>query len=304
MVRDVTPAKTLGLWNYTFVLIGHQQHKELWQEEGSPCHPTNQRASFAWILAPWKVCLWTEIFSTLEILFLKFFVLKNSFRWRFCWKAWTPRTTPSKSILSSMYSFCCSLRLDFSRYISSVAMFVNTYLLAKSQDRNSLLSLLACCGLLSSAICILSPFYCMPFWSKQQHLSVDFSISIILLWTFWIASHRKLLKNHAPKTKVLSQRAQRHSIHCSVSLETNEYKLSFKNHFTFDRVYDWKNQNCERFEPRSHFKSRLSLIVLVNVVLNRTVFVDSDWRFDNLRGSYLQSQSELYHVSWWYYIPD
>ena len=32
---------------------------------------------------------------------------------------------------------------------------------------------------------------------------------------------------------------------------------------------------CEKFEPRSHFKSRLSLIVRVNVVLNRTV-VDSD----------------------------
>ena len=34
--------------------------------------------------------------------------------------------------------------------------------------------------------------------------------------------------------------------------------------------------DCERFEPRSHFKSRLSLIVRVNVVLNRTVVVDSD----------------------------
>ena len=30
---------------------------------------------------------------------------------------------------------------------------------------------------------------------------------------------------------------------------------------------------CERFEPRSHFKSRLSLIIRVNVVLNRTVLV-------------------------------
>ena len=48
------------------------------------------------------------------------------------------------------------------------------------------------------------------------------------------------------------------------------------------------------------FKSRLSLIVRVNVVLNRTVVADSDWRFDNLCGSHLQSQSELYHVSWWY----
>ena len=38
------------------------------------------------------------------------------------------------------------------------------------------------------------------------------------------------------------------------------------------------------------------MIFRVNVVLNRTVFVDSDWRFDNLCGSHLQSQSELYHV--------
>ena len=46
---------------------------------------------------------------------------------------------------------------------------------------------------------------------------------------------------------------------------------------------------------------RLSLIVRVNVVLSRTAVVDSDWRFDNLYGSHLQSQSELHHVSWWYY---
>ena len=36
-----------------------------------------------------------------------------------------------------------------------------------------------------------------------------------------------------------------------------------------------KKALCERFEPRSRFK-RLSLIVRVNVVLNRTVVVDSD----------------------------
>ena len=34
--------------------------------------------------------------------------------------------------------------------------------------------------------------------------------------------------------------------------------------------------DCEWFEPRSHFKSRLSLIVQVKVVLNRTVVVDTD----------------------------
>ena len=33
--------------------------------------------------------------------------------------------------------------------------------------------------------------------------------------------------------------------------------------------------NCERFEPRSHFISSVSMIIRVNVVLNRTV-VDSD----------------------------
>ena len=43
------------------------------------------------------------------------------------------------------------------------------------------------------------------------------------------------------------------------------------------------------------------MIVWVNVVLNRTVVVDSDCCFNNLCGSHLQSQSELYHVSSWYY---
>ena len=38
----------------------------------------------------------------------------------------------------------------------------------------------------------------------------------------------------------------------------------------------FSSRDCERFDPRSHFKSRLSMIVRVNVVLNRTVVVDSD----------------------------
>ena len=63
----------------------------------------------------------------------------------------------------------------------------------------------------------------------------------------------------------------------------------------FDVIYDLLLNRprqhgiyCERFEPRSHFKSRVSLIVRVNVVLNRTVVVDTDWRFDNLCRSHLQ----------------
>ena len=39
------------------------------------------------------------------------------------------------------------------------------------------------------------------------------------------------------------------------------------------------------------------MIIRVNVVLNRTVVVVSDSRFDNLGGSHFQSQNELYHVN-------
>ena len=44
-------------------------------------------------------------------------------------------------------------------------------------------------------------------------------------------------------------------------------------------------------------KSRLSLIVWVKVVLNRTVVVDSDWRFDNLCGSHFDSEDD-YRTGW------
>ena len=39
--------------------------------------------------------------------------------------------------------------------------------------------------------------------------------------------------------------------------------------------------SSERFQPRSYLIRRLSMIVRVNIVLNRTV-VDCVWRFDNL----------------------
>ena len=48
----------------------------------------------------------------------------------------------------------------------------------------------------------------------------------------------------------------------------------------------------------ANFISRLNMIVRVKVALNGMV-VDSDWCFNSLCGSHLQSQSELYHVSWW-----
>ena len=45
-----------------------------------------------------------------------------------------------------------------------------------------------------------------------------------------------------------------------------------------------QSRYCERLEPRCHFIHRLSMIVWVNVALNRTVTIDSDWHFDNLCG--------------------
>ena len=44
--------------------------------------------------------------------------------------------------------------------------------------------------------------------------------------------------------------------------------------------------------------SRWNMIVWVSVVLKRTV-VDCDWHFDYLCGSNLESQSDLYDMSWW-----
>ena len=78
---------------------------------------------------------------------------------------------------------------------------------------------------------------------------------------------------------------------------------SSKNNFFRIKISQRRDWECPSlsyygswFEPTSHFKSRLSLIVRVNLVLNRTVVVDSDQRFDNLCGSHLPSQSELCHV--------
>ena len=83
---------------------------------------------------------------------------------------------------------------------------------------------------------------------------------------------------------------------CYHSNETSLEKMIVW-HYLFLRILQIEENYCERFEPRGHFKSRLSLIVWVNIVLNRTVVVDSDGRFDNLCGSHLQGQIELYHVS-------
>ena len=55
--------------------------------------------------------------------------------------------------------------------------------------------------------------------------------------------------------------------------------------------------NCERFESRSHFKSRLSLIVRVNVVLNRTVVDGSATTDDQTQPTFENSVSVMKYFS-------
>ena len=49
---------------------------------------------------------------------------------------------------------------------------------------------------------------------------------------------------------------------------------TYNNYCRLYNIYCAKK--CERFEPRSYFLSTLSMIIQVNIVLNRTVVVDSD----------------------------
>ena len=65
------------------------------------------------------------------------------------------------------------------------------------------------------------------------------------------------------------------------------------------RRFHSRGQLCELTGTKESVISRWSMIVSVIVVLNRTN-VDSDWHFDTLCGSHLQSQSESYHVSRWH----
>ena len=64
-------------------------------------------------------------------------------------------------------------------------------------------------------------------------------------------------------------------------------------------VHDLQASNTLKTTKEKHFISTWNVIVWVSVLQKRIV-VDSDRHFDNLWGSHLQNQSELYHVSWWY----
>ena len=110
--------------------------------------------------------------------------------------------------------------------------------------------------------------------------------------SFFISPHRDVWKTSSPKNASVGGYALRRWGRFARNIPSGEERgetdvfagyeaLTMHNPLFF----------CERFEPKSHFISRLSMIVRVNVVLNRTVVVDSDWRFDNLCGSHDHLQS-------------
>ena len=73
-------------------------------------------------------------------------------------------------------------------------------------------------------------------------------------------------------------------------------------HLILTRLWRWRC-SCSGSNWWTTYR-HLQGIVRVSVELNRTVVVDSDCSFDNMCGSHLQSQSGLYHVSWWHLTLD
>ena len=63
-------------------------------------------------------------------------------------------------------------------------------------------------------------------------------------------------------------------------------------------MYTWANKIGQHPNP---LWRQSCLITPTAIVMIYRFLPNSDWRFDNLFGSHLQTQSELFHVSWWYY---
>ena len=104
-------------------------------------------------------------------------------------------------------------------------------------------------------------------------------------------TYSKLLFRNSFELRVLAFFPQPWSIHCNARRKMSAVFLGYifvviaMCHFrAFGRTGTCNLQFWERFESWIHFISRLSMIVQVKVVLNRTVLFDSDWRFDNLYG--------------------
>ena len=133
---------------------------------------------------------------------------------------------------------------------------------------------------------------------KQKKRTLDLILRNAKSSESWMTTSRRM-RNWAAKFKISETGLGNNLtlfwytlVYCWTGMDICQQRIRW------DESVSQSNFFGERIEPRSHFKSRLGLIVRVNVVLNRTVVVDSDWRFDNLCGSHLQSQSELSTREW------
>lgn len=88
------------------------------------------------------------------------------------------------------------------------------------------------------------------------------------------------------------------------SSETGSLVLSLMLRAAMRNIWQIKKQsiNFEWLEPRHYFIKRWNMIIWVSVILNVTV-VDSDWCFDNLSWSHLQSQckciTSVFNSGYW-----
>ena len=127
--------------------------------------------------------------------------------------------------------------------------------------------------------------------------------------TIWKTTKKKELTGTMMKQRTSQMKQPDSTNHQKIYKKTSVYWKKWliatrKNWLSLIRgLAAWLSDSDILTSTVTTFKSRLSLIVRVNLVLNRTVVVDSYWHIDNLCASHVQSQSELYYVSWWYYTP-
>ena len=109
------------------------------------------------------------------------------------------------------------------------------------------------------------PFTCLHFPSKfEWSPPYDYPSKVFSDPPFWVLSYEWSPHFESPRNQAIPPKIPRATPSPSPAINN-------------DRSVRWI------------IKSRLSLILRVNVVLNRTVVVHSDWRFFDLCGSHLQS---------------
>ena len=157
-------------------------------------------------------------------------------------------------------------------------------------------------------------FYCKFCWDIEYSLSYmgNINISRIDISRFHCNDQGKVLRNFKPlflfpvriiwhswRFRTETQLLNHLCMNLDMPVDETHNCRAHITEETVNKICIWNHlqhiKHCKRFEPRSRFISRLSMIISVNIVLNRTV-VGSDWRFGNLCGSHLQSLVSIQYM--------